>query len=701
MRKPLLFAAAAVLALPGAAAAAETDTAPPPLATADAEAQGVIAYPADFFAAAQLNTAHDMVMRLPGFVLDQGSGVRGFAGAAGNVLVDGDRPTTKSDDLVSLLRRIPASQVERIDIIRGGAPGIDMQGKTVLANIVRKKGSSVTGLVSVVNQFVYDGRNAPGIRLEGARRGDGKALEGSLVMAGFTDDGVGDGDLVQRDASGALIDRAKIESEGDGGQYVGTAAYETPLAGGKFRINGRAFFQRFYFGEHDSFELSPVIAKDRELEERLEGEVGLRYGRDLGSRTKLETLFIQQWKKQDFGLRFQAGGDEELYNNARTLGETIGRASVNFRQSDTLSFEAGGEGAFNWLESETDYSVNGTAIVLPAANVRVEEKRGEVFGTATWKPWSTLSLETGLRYEYSQIMSEGDVVLEKSLQFAKPRLVATWSPNAANQLRFRVEREVSQLNFGDFVSSSQISNGGSVTTGNPDLDPQQAWVVEAAWERRFWGSGAVTLTLRHFELTDAIDRAPVVVVASCPLVGGAPDLTSPLCTRFDQPANIGDGSKDQAQLDFTLPLEKLGLKGATLRGFVVWRDSEVSDPTTFDPRQISGERPREWELHFTQDVPSRKFNWGVDVFGAWEETYYRYNRIETTKLRTFVVPFIEYKPRRDIMLLAQLQNATQRDLVRVQDLYAGPRDLAPLAVRDRRQYDNGMMLYLRFRKTFG
>jgi len=700
MSKSLLFAAAAVIALPGVAAAQTAETAAP-VAVSGSETQGVIPYPASFFAAAQLNTAHDMVVRLPGFVLDEGSGVRGFAGAAGNVLIDGERPTTKSDDLVSLLRRIPAGTVERIDVIRGGAPGIDMQGKTVLANVVRKTGASTTGLISIVNQFVYDGRNSPGIRLEAARRGDGKALEGSLVMAAFTDDGVGDGELVQRDASGALIDRARIESEGDGGQYVGTAAYETPLAGGKFRVNGRAFFQRFYFGEHDTFELSPVVAKDRELEERLETEIGARYGRDLGPRTKLETLFIQQWKSQDFDLRFQAGGDEELYSNARTLGETIGRASVNFRQSDTLSFEGGGEGAFNWLESETDYSVNGGLVALPAANVRVEEKRAEVFGTATWKPWSVLSLEGGLRYEYSQIMSEGDVSLEKSLQFAKPRLVATWSPNEANQLRARVEREVSQLNFGDFVSSSQISNGGSVTTGNPDLNPQQAWVAEVAYERRFWGSGAVTLTLSHYELTDAIDRAPVVVVASCPLVGVVPDLTSPACTRFDQPANIGDGSKDQAQLDFSLPLERLGLKGATVRGFVVWRDSEVVDPTTFDPRRISGERPVEWELHFTQDVPLRKFNWGVDVFGAWEETYYRYNRVETTKLRTFVVPFIEYKPRPDMMFLAQLQNFTQRDLIRVQDSYAGPRDISPLDVRDRRQYNNGMMVYLRFRKTFG
>ena len=84
-----------------------------------------------------------MVIRLPGFSLDDGSSVRGFAGAAGNVLIDGQRPTSKTDDLISIMKRIPAGTIERIDVIRGAAPGIDMQGKTVVANIVLKKAAGL------------------------------------------------------------------------------------------------------------------------------------------------------------------------------------------------------------------------------------------------------------------------------------------------------------------------------------------------------------------------------------------------------------------------------------------------------------------------------------------------------------------------------------------------------------------------------
>ncbi len=684
-----LLLAAAVVAAP-----AET----PPMET---QAQGVISYPAAFFADAQPNTANDMIARLPGFALDQGSGVRGFAGAAGNVLIDGDRPTSKSDDLQNILRRIPASQVERIDVIRGGAPGIDMQGKTVLANIVRKGGASTTGLISVVNNFIYDGRNNPGIRLEGTRRGDGKALEGSLVMAGFLDDGAGDGLLVQRDGSGALIDRADMQVEGDGLQVIGTGAFETPLAGGKFRVNGRLFLERFFYGERDAFD-SGTIAESREHDQKLRGELGLRYARDLGPRTKIETLFLQQRQSQDFKARYDEDGDIERFANSRQLGESIGRASLNHRWSDSLSFETGGEAAFNWLESETDYSVNGAPVALPAAKVRVEERRAELFGQATWKPLPTVTLEGGLKYETSRIQSEGDVDLEKSLSFAKPRAVATWSPDAANQIRVRLEREVGQLDFDDFVASSEISNGGAVTSGNPNLNPEQAWVAEIAYERRFWDSGAITLTLSRSELTDVIDRAPEVVISTCPLLqNGQRDVTSPACTRFDRPDNIGDGIRNQAQIDFNLPLGRVGVTGGTLRGFVVWRDSEVTDPTTGEMRRVTGERPRQWELHFSQDLPRWKLNWGVDVFGDWKETYHRYNRVTDVELRAFVTPYVEYKPRSDLQFLLQLQNFTQRDLVRIQEVYAGPRGASPLQLRESRQYENGMMVYVRVRKTFG
>src|SRR6185369_6799746 len=110
---------------------------------------GVISYPASYFAALQSQNANEMLGHLPGFTLDSGNSSRGYEGSAGNVLIDGQRPASKTDSLDEILKRMPIGVVERIDLIRGGAPGIDMQGKTVLANIIRKKGAGTRLLVAV------------------------------------------------------------------------------------------------------------------------------------------------------------------------------------------------------------------------------------------------------------------------------------------------------------------------------------------------------------------------------------------------------------------------------------------------------------------------------------------------------------------------------------------------------------------------
>jgi hypothetical protein len=134
-----------------------------PLAAQD---QGTTPYPATFFADARPTNASDMIDRLPGFQLDTGASARGFAGTAGNVLIDGARPTAKTDDLGSILGRITADSVERIDVIRGSAPGIDMQGQSVVANIIRRKDAGDQLVAIVNNTYVENGEWEPGAKLE-------------------------------------------------------------------------------------------------------------------------------------------------------------------------------------------------------------------------------------------------------------------------------------------------------------------------------------------------------------------------------------------------------------------------------------------------------------------------------------------------------------------------------------------------------
>jgi hypothetical protein len=650
-----------------------------------ASAQGVTSYGPDFFADARPTTALDMIERLPGFVLDGGDNVRGFEGAAGNVLIDGRRPASKSDSLEEILRRTPAAQVVRIDLIRGGAPGIDMQGKSVMANLVRAETNSMQGLIALADRQVYDGRNLLGLRVEGSGRVGELAWEAGLVGGQGPDDGAGQGPRVRVDSQGVPLILSDVDSEGLGTNAALTGAVERPLMGGQFRANGRLFVDHFEYDERNLGRAGGPLEISHDDIELAETELGASFSRPLGPRTSLELIGLRQTAEETIEATFEDPVEQVRFALESDTVETIGRGVLRWRQTEALSWELGAETALNTLQSQTRFDRNGAPVALPAANVEVEERRSEVFLKAAWRATPRLTLDSALRYEASDITAGGDVALEKALAFAKPRFSLAWAHDPRNQIRFSLERSVGQLDFDDFVASSSL-NTGVLTAGNPDLDPAQEWLLEAAVERRFWTSGAAVVTLRRAEITDVVDRAPVR------LAGGG---------VYDAPANIGEGVREELALTLTLPLERLGVKGAQLRGEATWRRSAVDDPTTGESREISGLRPLEWEAHYTHDLPAWKSVWGIDVFGGWRETYYRYDEISTTKLRTFVVPFVEWKPRPEWVIRAEIPNLTERGVRRTRTVYAGPRDVSPIAYVEDRDIQFGRMYRLRISRTLG
>ena len=671
-------------------AQAAVASAPAPAAIApDAAQPAVVGYPASFFASLNSANALDMVNRIPGFTLDTGASVRGYEGAAGNVLIDGQRPSSKSDSIDQLLQRIPISQVDHIDVIRGGAPGIDMQGKTVLANVVRKKNSGLHGLIAVADGVVVrDGRHEPAVRLEASGGQDGRSWEVSARRGFGIDDGTGDGAEVKVDPTGKLIGKNAITSKAGGWQNIAAGSYEMPLGGGRLRVNGRYFTNDYRLRETDDFAIPQGQQnRDRFEDDETDTEIGARYSHALGPRASVEAVGLRTTKDETVTDDFsQHPGPRDVFVLDRYSTETIGRAVLKFRQTDQVSWEAGGEVADNTLDSKTHLAEDGAPIALNAANVRVEEKRWEGFVKSTWQLTKTLSVEGAVRQEGSTITSQGDVRLSKSLSYTKPRVAVTWAPSEAWQVRLRVEREVGQLNFDDFVAKSSF-NTSTVTSGNPNLNPQQDWVAEAAVERRFWGAGAITLTARHYKITDAVDRAPIFL---------------PDGSFTDAPANIGNGTKDEIEAEITLPLDRLGLKGAQFKGNVTKRRSEVTDPTTHTKREISNLRPLEWEAHFAQPLPRWHANWGIDFpNNMWRQTIYRSDVIEDTKLKIYVDPFIEWKPRPDLQIHFEIQNLGARGLRDTRKVYAGARNLAPLAFVDDRDEQFGQILYLRVRKYFG
>lgn len=669
------LAALAACAAAQPATAQEAPPAPPPAAAS------VIPYPASFFAAMRPDTAYDMVLRLPGFTFDDGSAVRGLAGAAGDVLIDGQRPSSKTDDLVAILRRIPADQVARIDLIRGGQTGIDMQGKAVVANVIRKAGGGVSGAASVGQFTTGDGYTDPQARVEGTWRGDDRRLDGSLQVVKGHDGSNGNGERRILGPDGQTLDSSVSRNAAPNWQYRGTGAYERPWLGGRIRLNLTLEDQPYRLDASDDFRVAGR-QRERMRQDIADAELGLHYERRLAAGLSLEVFGLQHLNKTGVDSIFLTPTDDQHFSLASTGGESVGRGVLHWRRSPDLTIDAGGEYAYNWVRTRTSFSDNGAAIAIPAANVRVQEGRGEAFATATWRALSSLTVEGGVRVETSTISSSGDVTLSKTLTFPKPRLLVTWSPTADDQVRLRVEREVGQLDFASFAASATL-NGAGIVAGNPNLTPQQDRAYEATYERRFWKDGVVALTARRLELTDVIDRAPVFSPSGV----------------FDTPANIGDGTENDLVASFSLPIQRFGVTGGTLRGLGTWRDSSVKDPTTGVQRRISGQHEVDAELHFTQDLPRWNLAWGVDASTPFRERFFRFNEIDTNHQNLSWDIFADYKPRPDLTLRVQLFNESHLDVGR--DVFGGVRGRDPLSFRDLQRRNFGPVLFTRLRKTFG
>lgn len=700
-----LALAGVMAAVSAPALAADQGPAPEASTTGGTEAaqQGVLLFtPADF-AASRPNTALDLLNRLPGFSLDTGDNVRGFAGAAGNVLVDGQRPAIKTESLSDYLSRITIGQVERVELIRGGAPGIDMQGRPVVANIVRKTEDSFTQ-VAQVSGLVYTqtGKILPGWNYQATRRADGRQYEFQFSRGLSYDDSVGgSGSRVTEYFDGRPVFFENAGTEGDGGVHTARANYKGPLLGGTLTVNGLVGQDDFKNEAIFTSPTSDARYSGRSSNDR--GEISLNFTRDLTSALSMEALALSKLAQgEGRNIGRDAGGDQLFTVNAEA-GESIARAVLRYAHSPKLSFEGGGEVAFNYREQSVALRVNGAPIALPASDVRVEETRGEGFLQGTWRPNPKWSFEGGVRVESSTISQSGDTTLERSFVYPKPRVLATWSPSEQNQVRFRVEREVGQLDFRQFASNVSL-NSGLLTAGNADLEPDSRLIYEAVFEKRFWKSGALVLTLRREDITDVADQKPFTVLVDDNGDGVPDDVDSngvPDTRLVAGPGNIGDGTNDAIQFDLTLPLDRFGIRGGELKVETLWQNSEVTDPLTLEPRRLSGQRPDVIEINYRQDLPQLDLSYGFGWFDGWSERTFRLQQVDHLRLEKYLSSFIEYKPNERFTLRGEINNLMPYTFQMSRLVYDGPRNTGNLEFIETERRNSQILAFVRARYQFG
>ncbi|HEX3107361.1 MAG TPA: hypothetical protein VHQ22_23195 [Terriglobales bacterium] len=671
--------------------------------TATTRTHAIIRYGPEFFKGKGVQTAYDMVNLLPGFAFSLGvTNVRGYAEAAGNVLIDGERPSDKQFTLDVVLQQIPADQVDYIEVIEGGKTGIDMLGQPVVANVVRKKAAGNKTVVTLSNAIFDDGRNIPGGSVELTRHfRNGKALTSAISASKYVELAEGDGPDVETDSTNNVTGRTAVTSAAGGLNAYGYSTFVTPAWRGTFSLNGSSSRTDYNYSETDATTY-PGRALSRLTEHlggplggQLQNELGMHFSRSLGEKWTSENVALFDYMGQKYSSSLLAPGADEKFLEQEHTGETLVRSNFRFTANKAITAELSAEGAYNWLGTSSSYSYNVIAIPLPNANAGVSELRDQFRGNLIGSKSRKVEFELGMQVEDSRIESQADVNRSQALTYFKPRFVLSLTPDTVDRWRMRVEREVGQLDFTDFVASSSLDTG-SVRSGNTNIVPQQDWVFEAIYERHFWSDSDLAFTYRHYMVADVLDRVAVA----------APSNPAGL---FDAAGNIGNGTEDTASADLTVSLDRLGIRNGQIKATGTRQWSRAKDPTTGAERPISALDPLEYSVGAYQNLPRLHTSWGASLrtpcaksstIKGCTETVYRFDEIDAYRATPAVNLYVETHASKGWLLHLEGDNVLRQRFTRVISTYAGPRNEYPLIKIDSRHLDSFSSLLFSIRKEF-
>lgn len=652
-------------------------------------------YEAAFFAGFAPVSALDIVRRVPGFSLDLGDEeVRGFQGAAGNVVINGVRPSSKSEGLEAVLARIPARRVVRVEVGPGSMYGSDYSGRAQVLNIILSAEAGIDATVTASLRRYYDGNVVPDISGSALIKRGKSTINVAALANNFEIQEEGS-DTITALPGGALIEfRRKINRIEENDPSVSASyAYEDGPSKA-VRVNGRFSPERLLLTQFNRVSRPDGTERDDRLIQDFDDtfyEIGGDVTRPLsGGAIKLLGLFTRQdrdYAETVFNRRLDGtllGGFRQT--DVSVSDEAIGRLTWTRANWGGWSAEFGIEGAYNRLDSNVDliaFAADGseTPIELGIAEAVVSERRAEAFAKAGRNIAKNLRADLGLNFEYSNLTVTGDAEAERTLKFLKPSLSLDWKPGKRWHVQFSARRTVAQLDFLDFIGAAELSTD-RVDGGNENLLPQRAWELRLTVDRPILGDGLVKLELGHDRISLLQDRI----------------LTE---DGFDAPGNIGTGKLFFATGTLDAPLGKFGIKGGRLKLVGTVRDTGVRDPLTSEQRAFSDFFPRwQWNATYRQDLGKIAYGFELEDYASF--AFYRIEELdENQNGGVYATAFLEYRPRPRTTITLDIDNAIDTNAIRTRTFFEPNRSNPTPSSRELRERNRHVSIGLTLKQTFG
>jgi hypothetical protein len=666
-------------------------------------------YEAAFFAQYAPRSAYDIVQRVPGFTLDLGAtqtqqgsvDVRGFAGTAGNVVINGARPSTKAETLDVTLARIPAQQVIRVELGPGDLYGSDYAGKSQVLNVVLSQQAGIDGNVTASAKRWSTGYVNTDIQASASiRRGPSTInLSAGTGRNRQLEEGT---DTLTDPATGELVQfRRKHNSYFNKDPFLSASWALERGSDNAIRLNARWQPSSFDLFQRNRVTPSDAPQHDDNLIQTYRDPI-LELGGDVtrpfaGGAIKFVALATRR-KRHDVDDYIQRNG--LIDGNAAVVGgfeqsikarrnETIGRLSWTRSNLLGFSFEAGGEASYNTLDDKVDlFAIDEIGqkvrIDLPIANATVKEKRGEVYVNIGKTLSPSLRIDGGVNYEFSSLKVRGDATADRTLKFLKPNLTLDWKPGGGWHTQFSVKRTVAQLDFYDFISFGELSTN-RVNGSNADLQPQRSWEFRATIEHPVLGDGLFKLDLGRDLVSLLQDRILIFDGEG---------------NAFDAPGNLGAGKRTFATLTLDAPLGSLwpGLR-AKFNGTL--QRTRVDDPITRQPRKWSGYWPDwQWELNVRRDAGA--FSYGFDINDNQRFTFYRTDEFDTNLNRgAYMTAFAEYRPSPTTAINLSIDNALSTHAARDRLLFFPNRAQGGPAIEEYRDRNRHRSFQITLKQSFG
>jgi hypothetical protein len=670
-----LFASAPVSAAESSQEDTETpapESVRPASATLAAATIGTVYTPVDFERFSSRN-ALEMLNQIPGFSIRGDNNDRGLGQANANVLVNGKRISSKSDDVFDQLRRITPDRVERIEIVDGAT--LDIAGLYgQVANVITKSGS-------VSGRFEYRATWRPKYANpsygggEISVAGSSDNLEWNLAYTHNVGRGGAGGIGAIEDGLGDLVENRDIliQFNGEFPRLAGNLKWEST---GGTTVNFNANYGRRY---NDL-----VIDKNR-----LDGSVvdllrefrnkGRGYSYEIGGDVEFplgpgsfKLIGLERFERSDNQQDYFVTpvGEDPISGSRFTTdadsGERIARAEYRW---DMLggNWQLDAEAAYNRLEQESGlFGLDMGELVeipLPQGSGGVTEDRYEMILTHGRPLADNLSLQLGMGGEYSKLSQTGPGGLTRTFWRPKGSMTLAWTPEQGRDISLKVARRVGQLSFGDFLARVFLEQNNQ-NVGNNELVPTQTWEIDFEFKEDIgkWGSLRLFANARLYD--DFIDIIP--------LPGGG-----------ESRGNIDTARSYRVGLSGTINLDPIGIKGAKidLNG---WLDeSSIEDPLTGLDRPFSYRTDRHVDISWRHDIPNSDWAYGFGMEYNHALPGYRLNEVGWDyEGPTYTWAFVEHKDVFGLTVNLNVFNVTDGRAIFDRYLYDGPRDSSPLLSRE-------------------